>query len=321
MKNKKVNTKIIISELHRAFKIFNDNLFDGTLPEPAIIIAPKGKKSLALGWCTVSKIWKNDLTLEERYEINIVAEALNRGIYPVMSTLLHEMVHLYNLVNEIKDVSRGGTYHNAKFKRVAENHGLVVEHRDGVGWSHTYLQGTTMDLVDSARFDEAVFSFGRRDAEDLEDDLIKNKRKRKKNSIRKYVCPRCHGIIRASRQVNVICGDCYKESNLIIWFEEEKEPDTDENGNPAITIEPTEYEPVEDSPKHMVEFVCRECGCITTTEAVEDVTYICPECRSTNVKILNETILTAEECTLDDGWGNMVDVVQGKIEIKDNKEN
>ncbi len=316
MKNKKVNTKIIISELHRAFKLFNDELFDGALPEPAIIIAPKGNKSLALGWCTVGKVWKNDVTQEERYEINIVAEALNRGIYPVMSTLLHEMVHLHNLVYEIKDVSRGGTYHNGRFKRIAETHGLIVEHRDRIGWSHTYLQGTTMDLIDSADFDEAVFSFGRRDLDDT-DGIERNKKKEKKGSVRKYVCPRCHGIIRASRQVNVICGDCYKESNLIIWFEEEKEVDIDENGNPAITINPTEYTPVEET-KSVVEFACCECGCISTAEYVEEGAYICPECRSTNTRTLNETVITTEECKLDDGWGNMVDVVQGKIEIKDN---
>ena len=41
--------------------------------------------------------------------------------------MLHEMAHLYNLENGIKDTSRAGTYHNAKFKATAEEHGLICE--------------------------------------------------------------------------------------------------------------------------------------------------------------------------------------------------
>lgn len=339
---KKVNTKVVISELHRAFKLFNESLFNGALPEPAILVAPRGNKKLTLGWCTVAKVWKNEVTEEERYEINLCAEALNRGIYPVMATLLHEMVHLHNLVFEIKDVSRGGTYHNMKFKKVAEEHGLIIEHAEKIGWSLTKLQGTTMDLIDRAGFDEAVFSFGRREMLSDED----KKRKKKKSSVRKYVCPRCGCIIRASKQISVICGDCYTNDNLLMYFIEETETEEDENGNPAITIEPTEYEPVEtvetdgedegteaDIPEeptfeNPVEYACQECGCISTAERTEGATYICGECRSANIVILSgmdaeaedskevpAIPITEEPTQLDDGAGNMVDVLQGKIEV------
>lgn len=295
---KKVNTKVVISELHRAFKLFNENLFDGTLPEPAILVAPRGNKKLTLGWCTVGKVWKNEVTEEERYEINLCAEALNRGIYPVMATLLHEMVHLHNLVNEIKDTSRGGTYHNMKFKKVAEEHGLVIEHGEKIGWSLTKLQGTTMDLIDGANFDEAVFSFGRREMNSEED----KKRKKKKGSVRKYVCPRCGCIIRASKQVKVICGDCYENDNLLMYFIEETEPEEDENGNPAITLEPTDYEPVEPTEaeegieieipeeptfENPIEYVCQECGCLSTVERTESDVHICKECGSSCVTIIS----------------------------------
>lgn len=349
---KRVNTKVIISELHRAFKLFNEQLFNGELPEPAILVAPRGNKKLTLGWCTVGKVWKNEVTEEERYEINLCAEALNRGIYPVMATLLHEMVHLHNLVFEIKDVSRGGTYHNMKFKKVAEEHGLIIEHAEKIGWSVTKLQGTTMDLIDKAGFDEVVFSFGRREMLSDED----KKRKKKKSSVRKYVCPRCGCIIRASKQVKVICGDCYEKDNLLMYFIEETEPEEDENGNPAITIEPTEYEPVEDGGaeaegtevnipeeptfENPMEYVCQECGCISTVERTDGATYICGECGSTNIVILGEMgaddedkketetdmqkevpvlPITEEPTQLDDGAGNMVDVLQRKFEVERNE--
>ena len=346
---KKVNTKVVISELHRAFKLFNENLFGGTLPEPAILVAPRGNKKLTLGWCTVGKVWKNEVTEEERYEINLCAEALNRGIYPVMATLIHEMVHLHNLVFEIKDVSRGGTYHNMKFKKVAEEHGLVIEHGEKIGWSLTKLQGTTMDLIDGANFDEAVFSFGRREMNSEED----KKRKKKKGSVRKYVCPRCGCIIRASKQVKVICGDCYEKDNLLMYFIEETEPEEDENGNPAITLEPTDYEPVEpieaeaeegieieipEEPtfENQIEYVCQECGCLSTVERTESDVYICKECGSSCVTIISdlndepevepeteedsELVVIEEPTQLDDGFGNIVDVLQGKIEVEPVKE-
>lgn len=333
-KNKNINTKVIIEELHRAFKLFNENLFESQLPEPAILIQSRGNKKLCLGWCTVQKVWKNDVTQEEKYEINLVAEALNRGVYPVMATLLHEMVHLHNLVMEIKDVSRGGTYHNTKFKKTAEAHGLLCEHDTRIGWSLTKLQGLTMDLIDSAGFDKAVFSMGRKD---IDFEGAGEKRKKKKSSVRKYVCPKCGCIIRASKEVNVICGDCYEHQHLLVKFVEEKEPETDENGNPAITVPPTEYTPVDEEPiedAFTVEYVCLDCGSVNfLPEGAE----VCPDCGGKVVEpseltgtdepeqteeVQEPAVIPVEiveiDTQLNDGAGNMVDVKQGFINTPQN---
>ena len=246
-----VNIKVIIEELHRAFKLFNKEFFENELPEPAILVQSRGNKKLTLGWCTVAKVWKNELTQEEKYEINLVAEALNRGVYPVMATLLHEMVHLHNLVNDIKDTSRGGTYHNMKFRQVAEEHGLIAEHEDRIGWSVTKLTGLTMDLLDSNGFSNEVFSFGRRD---YEAEGVGKPRKKAKTSSRKYICPCCGTSIRASKDVNVLCADCTDvESGKVVFFKKE---------------EPKE-EPKE------VEKVCKSCGSISLVG--EDVNN-CPDC-------------------------------------------
>ena len=148
-RKEKINTKMVINELHRIFAFLNRDLFEGKLPEPAILIQSRGSKTLTLGWCSVEKIWKNDATNEERYEINLVAEALNRGVFPVMATLIHEMVHLHNLVNDIKDTSRGNTYHNSKFKEQAEKRGLIIQYADKIGWSVTSLSPYLMELLKS----------------------------------------------------------------------------------------------------------------------------------------------------------------------------
>lgn len=317
-----INTQIIMEELHRAFKMFNENLFNNELPEPAILIQSRGNKKLTLGWCTVEKVWKNEATHEERYEINLVAEALNRGIYPVMATLLHEMVHLYNLVCGVKDTSRGFTYHNMKFKKVAEAHGLIVDHADKIGWSVTKLQGFTMDLIDSYHFDEKVFSMGRRD---LEMEGAGDRRKKKKTSSRKYICPCCGSSLRTSKDMNVLCGDCTDVSEgKIVQFIKVEEPEEIE------PVEPTP--PAEDIPVNIEveEYVCKECGSITQIDK-KLKNKKCAECGSSDVFKLGEEPEVIEEpapapiievdTTLDDGAGNIIPVKQGKLNIPEKPDN
>lgn len=298
-----INTKVVIAELHRAFKMFNDNLFNGSLPEPAILIQSRGNKKLTLGWCSVQKIWKNEVTEEEKYEINIVAEALNRGTYPVMATLLHEMIHLHNLVNNIKDTSRGNTYHNMKFKKTAEAHGLIIEHADKIGWSVSKLQGTTMNLIDEHKFDEAVFSLGRRD---LNFEGAGKPRKKVKTSSRKYICPSCGTSIRASKDVNILCADCtnFEEGKIVQMYKEETEEDVEEN---------------------IVQYVCLDCGCVS--ELPEGQT-LCPECGGELQELSIEEEPTEEgpaiievDNELLDGDGKPVPVKQGMFEDAEKKVN
>lgn len=316
-----INTKVVVSELHRAFKMFNDNLFAGQLPEPAILIQSRGNKKLTLGWCSVEKIWKNNTTQEEKYEINLVAEAINRGVYPVMATLLHEMVHLHNMVYGIKDTSRGYTYHNKQYKKVAEEHGLEVEHGDKVGWAYTKLQKSAMDLIDKYVYDEAVFSLGR-----LDFDKDAEEKPKKKSSSRKYICPECGTTIRASKDVFVLCGMCTNvEENKIIPMIKEKSED--EGGETPADIP-------------AVSFVCNDCGTIgeSNEEIDESIgAYVCKECGSINTEVLGgedeegEKDTPAEEptqepteipagiveidTTLDDGFGIQIPVKQGMIDL------
>lgn len=287
MNTKHINTKVVIEELHRAFKLFNEKLYSNELPEPAILIQSRGNKKLTLGWCTVGKVWKNEFTQEERYEINLVAEALNRGIYPVMSTLLHEMVHLYHNINEIKGTSRGNTYHNKRFKADAEAHGLIIEHAEKIGWSVTKLTGATMNLIDSANFDEAVFSLARLEAGEKE-------KPKKKATSKKYVCPICGQIVRATKEVNILCGNCTNiEESIVVKMVEEVPEDTEGNGD----IEEPEN----------IKKICTSCGC--EVEVPADVAD-CPECHDLGSLVIPEL---EEDTVLDDGAGNLIPVKQEKL--------
>jgi hypothetical protein len=62
----------------------------------------------------------------------------------IFATLLHEAVHAVAFERGIKDTSRQGRYHNARFRAVAEELGLEAGRDSPFGWSSTALApGTT----------------------------------------------------------------------------------------------------------------------------------------------------------------------------------
>lgn len=158
--------KPVIEKLESLFSKFNNKFYNGELQSPIITVSPDTTKG-AYGWCTAWKAWSNSeqkrtvdfskVTKEELeamkkddgfYEINICAEHLARPFEAVAETLLHEMVHLYNLQIGVQDTSRGGTYHNKKYKESAEKHGLTVEKDAKYGWTKTSLNDETKAFVD-----------------------------------------------------------------------------------------------------------------------------------------------------------------------------
>lgn len=196
--------KVVISKLEDLFQKFNVKFFNNELEKPVITVSPDTTKG-AYGWCTAWKAWKDHEDSEGYYEINMCAEHLNRPFEETCGTLIHEMVHLINLQNEIQDTSRSGTYHNKKFKQTAEQYGLVVEKSESSGWCITRLNDEAAEYINS--LNEEGFKLHRRK-------ILKVKTSSSSSS-RKYMCPQCGTIIRATKEVRVICSDCDIE------FEEE----------------------------------------------------------------------------------------------------
>lgn len=104
-----------VGQLEKMYNAINIDKFDGALPTPIITVQSKPG---TYGHCTTSKVWRHKE--DEAYEMNLAAEMLTAPIEEVIDTLIHEMVHLYCRENGIQEVSRGGKYHNGKFKELAE---------------------------------------------------------------------------------------------------------------------------------------------------------------------------------------------------------
>ncbi len=114
--------------LESAYSKLNEFYFENTLPRCAITIQSTPK---AYGHFTTREIWQ-DGKRATLHEINLGAENLNRPTAETIATLIHEMVHFYCHENGIKDTSRGGTYHNSRFKEEAEKRGITVTYDEKI---------------------------------------------------------------------------------------------------------------------------------------------------------------------------------------------
>ena len=79
--------------------------------------------------------------VERLAEVFVGGEGLARGPADVLATLLHEAAHALAHVRGVKDTSRQGRWHDAKFKALAEEVGISVEKDARIGWSPTTLPG------------------------------------------------------------------------------------------------------------------------------------------------------------------------------------
>ena len=189
----------ITRRLESLFETLNKKYFGGELPHPVITIQPYGK-TRCKGWCTNKKVWQDTQDENESYyEINICAEYLGETKNDICTTMLHEMCHLYALENDLKDTSRKGAYHNEVYKGIAEAHGLICDIMEPYGWAKTTPTEETEKYFDTLA--DVVSTVVRKD-------IPHRKIESKQSSTRKYICPICENIIRATKEVNVICADC-----------------------------------------------------------------------------------------------------------------
>ena len=185
--------------LENAYVALNNKFFGGQLP-PVIITIQSSPR--AYGHYTT---WENTWVGEGQgfHEINIGAETLDRDASEVLATLSHEMCHHYCAVNNIKDTSRGGTYHNKKFKEVAEGTGaILVDYDPRIGYSPTRPTDALIAFIEEQGWTGVNLSrqsiLG----------LPGGKGRGRSNGVRKYVCPNCHCSVRATKAVNIGCLDC-----------------------------------------------------------------------------------------------------------------
>lgn len=111
---------------------------------PAVVVIGAGsgpRRGLRLGHFAASR-WQTDN--HELAEIFVGGEGLARGSRAVLATLLHEAAHAIAHHRQIRDTSRQSRYHNQRFKTIAEQLGLQIDHHPTLGWSPTTITNQTV---------------------------------------------------------------------------------------------------------------------------------------------------------------------------------
>ena len=205
-------TSRLCGSLEKLFRMLNQDFFGNELEEPVITVQSTPK---AYGHYSVAPIWSvKGETL--KHEINIGAGTLDRPIECTCATLLHEMVHMYNgTVLHAQDTSRQGQYHNKQFRETAEAHGLICHKTDKYGWSDTsseisdkliewIIDNNISEIKINRNEGYSIRVAGGKTAAQTRATPVD----KPKGNSRRYHCPKCGTIIRATRAVNVGCWDC-----------------------------------------------------------------------------------------------------------------
>ena len=200
-----------VGQLEKIYFHLNEDFFDGALPVP--IITASGARG-TMGHCSATKIWRRKD--DDAYELNIAAEVLNYPIEETLDTMIHEMVHLYCRENNIKEVSRGGMYHNGRFKEEAEKRGLECFKHGQYGWN-TRPTEKLVEYALSKEWNEICISRngglpGIRigaTGTGLNSGMVGGERRT--SSTRKLQCPCCKNSVRATKDVRIMCMDCMQQ--------------------------------------------------------------------------------------------------------------
>lgn len=113
------------------------------VPHVVVVVAAGsggGRGELKLGHFAAARWEANG---DQLPELLVGGEGLRLGPQEVLGTLLHEAAHGLGLARSIKNTSRGGRYHNKKYKALAEELGLDVAQTGSIGWSDTSLRPAT----------------------------------------------------------------------------------------------------------------------------------------------------------------------------------
>lgn len=134
MKNQTLEN--LYSDLYHAFDFFNEKLFDGNLPDTILSYGTTEKEGV-LGYFSSNRFKSVDGD-ERVHHISINAEEIGaRSDRMVLSTLVHEMVHLYQTL--WGNPGKNG-YHNKEWVELMEVVGLIASQTGKKGGKQTGIQ-------------------------------------------------------------------------------------------------------------------------------------------------------------------------------------
>lgn len=195
--------------LTEAYDFFNRELFDNKLSACLITMQ---RKSKAKGFFCAERFE----TREEQHHF-VHEIALNPTYFrdesdeEIISTLVHEMVHLWQQENG--KPSRGN-YHNSEWADKMEDIGLIPSNTGDEGGSRTG-NGMSHYIDPDGRYARLAPAFLEGKKLNYQDRPVMKKQSKSKNKVR-YTCPKCLLNAWGKPDIKIICGN---DSSLLIAAE------------------------------------------------------------------------------------------------------
>ena len=202
-------TKETYLSLEEAYFEFNKRLFGGSLPE-CLITLQREKKTLGYYHAQIFE-GKNGNTGKRTDEIALNPNHFSRHDKEVLSTLVHEMCHLWHFHFAPKKGRNG--YHTKEWADKMEEVGLMPSNtglpggkRTGQRMTHYIIEGGSFDKVCDLLLNTGSMIHWR----STRDDGTTNtpKKKKKSGSRVKYTCPECKTNIWGKEGIFVMCMTC-----------------------------------------------------------------------------------------------------------------
>lgn len=198
------------------FDYFNTTLFEGKLPPVILNFSRKSHQNLGFfapkTWVEVDALKKaaevfevveagEKITRERLHEISVNPDhILSRGIEDALSTLVHEMVHLWEQV--FAKPPKGG-YHGRTWGKKMEEVGLIPSNTGKPGGKKLGVQMT--HYIDP----EGAFAKAVKSAPQLPFLASPLGSKAKRRDLKaKYACPQCEARAYGKQDLHLNCGDC-----------------------------------------------------------------------------------------------------------------
>lgn len=185
-----------------AYDFFNTELFSGKLPSCLITMQRKGK---ARGYFSAERF---ETRKKEKFFVHEIA--LNPSLFKersdadILSTLLHEMIHLWQ---EENGTAPKRAYHDKEWGKKMKELGLMPSNTGEPGGRETG-HSVSHYVQPGGKFDVLIKRFLKAGKSVLYEDRpeIKITRTKSKNKV-KYSCPKCGINAWGKPGVNLMCGN------------------------------------------------------------------------------------------------------------------
>jgi predicted SprT family Zn-dependent metalloprotease len=200
-------TKTQFQMLDDLYTYYNKALFDGKLPDCMIITSRRKRAKgtfISQNWTNRKKKTDKDET-PSIHEISLNPDYLDRKDEEWQSTLVHEMIHLWQ--QEFGKPSRAN-YHNKQWALKMEELGLMPSNTGEPGGKKTG-QGMTHYIIPGGKFIEAFKNLKDKNIKYVSSTLLGEKKPGSTNtrSKTKYTC-QCDNSVWGKPGLDIICADC-----------------------------------------------------------------------------------------------------------------